>query len=86
MEPTPRLRIALDELAAALLEQLEAEVGARDGGPPELLSVSQVAERLGVARSTVYQELVGTGRLRSLKIGRARRIPANALADLVAGR
>lgn len=48
-----------------------------------LLTVTQTADKLGVARSTVY-EMIRDGRLRSLKLGgKIRRIPADALMDLV---
>lgn len=43
-----------------------------------LLRVSEVAKFLGLARSTVYQ-LMDRGELPYAKIGRARRIPFNAV-------
>jgi excisionase family DNA binding protein len=45
---------------------------------PDLLTVPEVMSRLHLSRSTVYQ-LLRTGRLRSVTIGRARRIPTDAL-------
>ncbi|WP_430791327.1 helix-turn-helix domain-containing protein [Actinoplanes sp. G11-F43] len=45
----------------------------------DLLTVTQVMARLQVSRHTVYQ-LIRTRRLRSVLIGRCRRIPAVALA------
>ena len=45
-----------------------------------LLTVPQAAARLGLGRSTVYQ-FIGTGALRSVKVGRLRKIVA---ADLEA--
>ncbi len=50
--------------------------------PPLLLTVVQVARLLAVGRTTVY-ELIRTGDLRTVKIGRARRIPLSALTDYV---
>lgn len=44
---------------------------------PLLLTPEQAAEQLGVGRSKVY-ELIGTGELESVKIGRLRRVPADA--------
>lgn len=48
-----------------------------------LLTVEQAAEQLGgVSRSTLYQ-LLRSGELASVKIGRRRLIPAEAIADYV---
>lgn len=76
-----RLEAALAELADAIRAELLAELGDRADGPPELLSVAQTAQRLGVGRTAVYG-LFGTGGLRSLKVGRRRLIPADAIAEL----
>ena len=48
----------------------------------ELLTVPEAMARLKIGRSAPY-DLVRTRRLASLTIGRARRIPAHALADYV---
>ncbi|MFJ8795909.1 helix-turn-helix domain-containing protein [Streptomyces sp. NPDC102462] len=48
----------------------------------ELLTVPQAMARLKIGRSALY-DLLRTRRLASLTIGRARRIPAHALADYV---
>ncbi|MBC3841827.1 helix-turn-helix domain-containing protein [Streptacidiphilus sp. 4-A2] len=48
----------------------------------ELLTVPEVMARLKISRSTVY-DLIRTRRLASITIGRARRIPANALNALI---
>ncbi|MEU4116518.1 helix-turn-helix domain-containing protein [Kitasatospora sp. NPDC028055] len=48
----------------------------------ELLTVPEVMARLKIGRSTVY-DLIRTRRLASVTIGRARRIPALALADYI---
>lgn len=50
---------------------------------PLLYRPEEAAELLGVGRTMVF-ELIRTGRLRSVKIGGARRITPGALADLVA--
>ncbi|MFE5493251.1 helix-turn-helix domain-containing protein [Streptomyces virginiae] len=48
----------------------------------ELLTVPEAMARLRIGRSALY-DLLRTRRLASLTIGRARRIPAHALADYV---
>jgi excisionase family DNA binding protein len=50
-----------------------------------LLTVPEAARALGLCRSVVY-ELLLCGDLRSVKIGRARRIPLSVLEDFVARR
>ncbi|MFE0846714.1 helix-turn-helix domain-containing protein [Streptomyces rochei] len=50
----------------------------------ELLTVAEVMARLKLGRSTVY-DLIRSGRLASVTIGRCRRIPALALRDFIAG-
>lgn len=47
------------------------------------LSVKQAAKRLNLSRSKVY-ELLASGRLPSVSIGRRRLVPADALAELIA--
>jgi excisionase family DNA binding protein len=47
-----------------------------------LLTPEEAAGRLSVGRSKIY-EPIGTGRLRSVRIGASRRIPAAALLDFV---
>lgn len=49
---------------------------------PVALSVSDVAEVLGIGRSSAYG-LVRCGRLRSIRIGRKIRIPKDALAEFL---
>lgn len=48
-----------------------------------LLTVDEAARRLHLSRPVIYG-LINSGRLRSLLIGRARRIPAQALEDFIA--
>ncbi len=52
--------------------------------PPLLLTPAEAAVSLRLARSTIY-ELMGEGRLPSVRIGRARRIPVQALRDFLVG-
>ena len=47
-----------------------------------LLTVPEVCERLHLSRPTVY-ELINSGRLRSFKVGKARRIPVQALGEYI---
>jgi excisionase family DNA binding protein len=49
-----------------------------------LFRPEEAANVLGLGRSTVYQ-LIGSGALRSVKVGGARRVSATALAEFVAG-
>ena len=49
-----------------------------------LLTPEEAADRLALSRTTIY-ELIRTGELRSVKIGRARRIPVAALGEYVTG-
>lgn len=48
-----------------------------------LLTPTEAAELLGVGRTTIY-ELMNSGDIESVRIGRARRIPSAALLDFVA--
>lgn len=43
-----------------------------------LLTVKEVAAATSLSKTTIHR-LLGTGDLRSVKIGRARRVPASAL-------
>jgi excisionase family DNA binding protein len=43
-----------------------------------MLTVEQAAAQLGIVRTTTYH-LIKTGELASVRIGRARRVPADAL-------
>ena len=62
--------------------------------PPRMLSVAELAERLGVHRNTIHRE-VRRGRLQSVKVGKLRRfrpqdvetyLSGSRLADLSPGR
>jgi excisionase family DNA binding protein len=48
----------------------------------ELLTVPEVMARLKLRRSTVY-DLIRSRRLISITVGRARRVPADALRDFI---
>ena len=47
-----------------------------------LNSIEQVQTRLGVGRSMVF-ELIGSGKLRSVSIGRRRLVPETAIAEFI---
>lgn len=49
---------------------------------PLLLTVEQAAQTLNIGRSTLY-ELMQTGRLKSITVGRLRRVPTSALAEFI---
>ncbi|WP_129840429.1 helix-turn-helix domain-containing protein [Streptomyces sp. RFCAC02] len=50
---------------------------------PQLYRVSDVVELLNLSRSVVY-DLMRTGRLRTVRQGRSRRVPSSALHEYVA--
>lgn len=52
------------------------------GGHPILLTVEQSARRLGISRTTMYG-LIASGEVQTVQIGRARRVPVEALRDFV---
>jgi excisionase family DNA binding protein len=57
---------------------------AADGAQDEmLLTVEEAARRLRIGRTLVYQ-LISSGELESVKVGRLRRIPAECLPAYVA--
>jgi excisionase family DNA binding protein len=47
-----------------------------------LLSVVEAARRLGIGRTLMY-ELLGTGQLESMHVGRLHKVPAEALTAFV---
>ena len=48
-----------------------------------LLTIKQVAARLAIGRTTVY-ELIAKEELKTVRIGRARRVPESALEQWIA--
>jgi excisionase family DNA binding protein len=50
---------------------------------PQLYQVHEAARVLSISRTVIY-ELIRSGRLRSVKEGRTRLIPASAVAEYVA--
>ena len=53
--------------------------------PPLLLSAEQAARALAINRSTIF-ELMATGQIPSVRIGRRRLISRQALAEFIADR
>jgi excisionase family DNA binding protein len=49
----------------------------------QLYRIAEVMEILSLSRTVIY-ELIRSGRLRSVKEGRSRLVPASAIADYVA--
>ena len=49
---------------------------------PILLTIPEAADALGIGRSTVY-ELIADGRIETVHIGRACRVPVVGLLDFV---
>jgi excisionase family DNA binding protein len=52
-------------------------------GTKQLLTVQEAGEALRCGKSTVYG-LMSSGKLRSVHVGRCRRIPVSALEELIA--
>jgi excisionase family DNA binding protein len=72
-----RLTAAVVELVDAIRDQVRMD--APSSHPVDhLLGVNEAAEVLGIGRTSVYSE-IAAGRLRSLKIGRRRLVPASAI-------
>jgi excisionase family DNA binding protein len=76
-----RLRTAVSELVAVLRDEIASEVGARERAPDRLLSIQEAAQALGVGRTALYSE-IGAGRIRSIKVGRRRLVPASAIIEV----
>jgi excisionase family DNA binding protein len=75
------IRAATDALAAAILAAVRAEAVSNEAGPEQLLSIDRAAVLAGVGRTSIYAA-IGAGRLRSVKVGRRRLVPASAIAEL----
>jgi excisionase family DNA binding protein len=74
-----RIRAACAALADALVEAAQSD----DRHPVDverLLSIPEACEAIGIGRSRIYHEL-DSGRLRSIKVGRRRLVPASAVAE-----
>lgn len=49
---------------------------------PLLITVEEAARRLAIGRTVAF-ELIASGRLRSVRVGRLRRVPVEAVAEFV---
>lgn len=76
------LRAAVEALVAELVAAVRAEAAQAQAAPDRLLNIGQAAEALGIGRSALYGELAA-GRLRSVKVGRRRLIPASAIRAFI---
>ena len=70
------------ELVAAIRAEIAAQATPPAPVPDRLLSINEAAGALGIGRSRLYEE-VAAGRLRSLKVGRRRLVPASAIAGYI---
>lgn len=79
-----RITIEIDdeEVRRVLAPLVQQAPAAQVQSPSRLLKVNEVADRLGVSRNKVY-ELLYKGEIRSLAIGRTRRISPDALAEFI---
>ena len=80
-----RLRAAVMELVGALRDEIGTERRSVEREPDRLLSLEQAARALGIGRSALYSE-IGSGRIRSVKVGRRRLIPSSAISEVASGR
>ena len=77
------LRAAADSLSAAADAQAAMPaVPAPTEGDKLLITISEAAERLSIGRSFAYQ-LVQTGALPTVQLGRRRLVPVHALVILI---
>jgi excisionase family DNA binding protein len=51
---------------------------------PRLLAIKQAIYELGISRTALY-DLINAGKLKTLKIGRRRLVPIEAIEELIAG-
>lgn len=82
---TDRLALALAELAAAIRAEVRDELEEARTAPARLLNVDEARSLLGLGRSAFYSEVLA-GRLRTVKVGRRRLVPADAIAEYIASR
>jgi excisionase family DNA binding protein len=74
----------LDVLIEVLAEAVSQRLANRATEPAKLLGVREAAARLGVSERTI-RALIASGELRSLRVGRRRLVPVDAIADYVRG-
>jgi excisionase family DNA binding protein len=79
---TDRLSLAVAELIEALRESVRMEAAAVPRAPDRLLDIDEAAAALGIGRSALYGE-IAAGRLRSVKVGRRRLVPAASITSYI---
>lgn len=74
----------IETATRALVDALRAEITttSNEPEPDRLLSIPDAADALGIGRSMLYGE-ISANRIRTIRIGRRRLIPASALADYI---
>jgi excisionase family DNA binding protein len=80
-----RLTAAVTELVAALRDEIATERRPTERQPDHLLSIEQAARALGIGRTALYSE-IGTGRIRSVKVGRRRLVPSSSITEVASRR
>jgi excisionase family DNA binding protein len=88
--PLPLAQIAQlldvpEEALCALIAEREADSPSRSDATLVGLTVAEAARRIGMGRTKLY-EYVASGEIASVKIGRLRRIPAEAVGEFLASR
>jgi excisionase family DNA binding protein len=82
MSAAPQARIIADRVPATRQHRVLNVVFENDDRL--LLSVVEAARRLGIGRTLMY-ELLASGDVRSVHVGRLRKVPVEALDAYVAG-
>jgi hypothetical protein len=81
MTPEDRVRVAVEELTAALLAIARETPASGSAAAVELVSVAEFARRASLGRSSAYLG-VADGSVRSVKVRGRRLVPASELARL----
>lgn len=89
-QPCPNQLSAVSAVSAAPLTHLRRSATSttdqpNTGGPAqqrELLTVEAAATRLSIGRTTMFA-LIKTRAIESVKVGRLRRVPADAITDYI---
>ena len=80
------IRAAAEAFASAIVVAVRAElaqqVSPSGDTPDRLYSIAEAAAALHVVRSTLYG-LIGTGELRTVKVGRRRLVPESAITAYI---
>lgn len=77
-----RIAAAVAELADAIRADVLVKLAPVANAPDRLLGIDLAADTLGIGRSATY-DLLGAGRLRSVKIGRRRLVPSRAIREYI---